>query len=83
MIEHGLYGHPGPPMVVARSRAVLPCGCFAAVATRELNKSPTINAALVPVADTDRLNNLASLRRGTEGASRPRTVVSYASSVIA
>ncbi len=34
MIEHGVYCQPGPPMLVADKRAILPCGCFAAVGLR-------------------------------------------------
>ena len=34
MIEHGLYCHPGPPLLVARERSLLPCGCCAVVGIR-------------------------------------------------
>ncbi len=34
MIEHGVYCQPGPPMLVANKRSVLPCGCFVAVGLR-------------------------------------------------
>lgn len=34
MIEFGTYCHPGPPLLVARERSVLACGCFVAVGLR-------------------------------------------------
>lgn len=34
MIEFGVYCHPGPPLLVARERSALPCGCFVAVGLR-------------------------------------------------
>lgn len=54
MIEHGVFVQQGPPMVVARERSVLPCGCFAAVGVRMDRTPPEVSVGGSPCSQQHR-----------------------------
>lgn len=45
MIRHGVFVQPGPPIIVARKRAVASCGCYVLVGLRTDTKEVAVSGS--------------------------------------